>query len=129
MTSGEGRTLRGAARDLEAARLLLEAGFTDQAVSRAYYAAFAAAEEALMALGETRSKHAGVISAFGALVVRDGGFDRLLGKVVGRLFRLRNEADYGAEDVPADTAEQAVDDAGRFVDGVRTWLAARSHDR
>jgi len=45
-------------RDLEAARILHRAGFSAQAISRAYYAAFYAAEAALLARGETRSKHA-----------------------------------------------------------------------
>jgi hypothetical protein len=41
--------------ELAAARLLAEKGFEAQAVSRAYYAAFFAAETALLAVGETRS--------------------------------------------------------------------------
>ena len=52
--------------ELDAARVLLSAGFGDQAISRAYYGAFYAAEAALLSLGETRSKHSGVLAAFGA---------------------------------------------------------------
>jgi uncharacterized protein (UPF0332 family) len=58
--------------ELAAARLLADKGFEAQAVSRAYFAAFLAAETALLALGETRSKHSGVISAFVHLVIRRG---------------------------------------------------------
>jgi uncharacterized protein (UPF0332 family) len=45
--------------ELAAARLLADKGFEAQAVSHAYFAAFFAAETALLALGETRSKHSG----------------------------------------------------------------------
>jgi uncharacterized protein (UPF0332 family) len=48
-------------REIEAARLLAGAGFAAQAISRAYYAALYAAEEALATLGESRSRHSGVI--------------------------------------------------------------------
>jgi len=67
--------LTRAASDLDASRLLLNGGFLDQATSRAYYAAFYAAEAALLRLGETRSSHSGLIAAFGALVVKKGGFE------------------------------------------------------
>src|SRR5204863_1243270 len=86
--------------DLDAARLLAERGFGAQAVSRAYFAAFHAAEAALGRLGETRSKHAGVLSAFGRLVVLHGGFDEETGRLLRSLFERRNEADYVPVDVP-----------------------------
>ena len=74
-------------QELGAARLLTEAGFGAQAISRAYFAAFFAAEAALLLLGETRSKHSGVISAFGRRVVREGrsrGVDRAVSALVVR---------------------------------------------
>lgn len=46
--------------ELAAAQLLIDNGFPAQAVSRAYYAAFYAAEAALLRIGQVRSKHAGV---------------------------------------------------------------------
>jgi uncharacterized protein (UPF0332 family) len=67
-------------QELAAARLLESAGFPAQAVSRAYYAAFYAAEVALPRLGETRSNHAGLISAFIRLAVRDGDCDERAGR-------------------------------------------------
>jgi uncharacterized protein (UPF0332 family) len=64
-----------ARRELAAARLLADNGFGAQAVSRSYYAAFYAAEAALLSIRETRSKHSGVIAAVGALLVRQRGLD------------------------------------------------------
>ncbi len=108
--------------ELAAARLLAGKGFEAQAVSRAYFAAFFAAEAALLALGETRSKHSGVVSAFVHLLVRGGQLDEEIGRLLRSLFERRNEADYSPVDVPAEEADAAIRDAERVVDAVETWL-------
>src|SRR5207302_1916321 len=92
-------------RDLDAARHLAAGGFFAQAVSRAYFAAFAAAEEALWALGESRSKHSGVIAAFGHRVVREEGLEAEAGVLLRSLFSRRMEADYAAETASAEEAD------------------------
>lgn len=115
--------LTGSRPEVEAARLLADAGFAAQAVSRTYYAAFYAAEEALNSLGETRSKHSGVIAAFGKVVVREGRLDEEIGRILRSLFEQRNIVDYGAEAVSRQDAELAIRDAERFVDAVESWLA------
>ena len=112
-------------QELEAARFLAEGGFPLQAVSRAYYAAFYAAEEALLALDETRSKHSGVLAAFESLVVREGGVDPSAGRLLRSLFRRRNEADYGAVPASREEADGATSDAERVIDAVESWLATR----
>jgi uncharacterized protein (UPF0332 family) len=109
--------------ELAAARLLAGKGFEAQAVSRAYFAAFFAAEAALMALGETRSKHAGVVSAFVHLLIRGGQLDEEIGRLLRSLFERRNQADYSPVDVPAEEADAAIRDAERVVSAVKTWLA------
>jgi uncharacterized protein (UPF0332 family) len=109
-------------QELAAARLLAEAGFPAQAVSRAYYAAFYAAEVALLRLGETRSKHAGVISAFIRLAVRDGDCDERAGRLLRDLFGRRGQADYSTDPVPPHEAEQATVDAETVVTLIEAWL-------
>jgi len=112
---------------LEAARTLSSAGFRDQATSRAYYAAFYASEAALLTVGETRSKHSGVVAAFGRVVVKQGGFDATLGAELRRLFELRNAADYSWLDAPEPGDDDAtLADAERFVDGVENWIRERT---
>src|SRR5438034_8210429 len=74
---GNSRRLTRSRQEIEAARLLADAGFAAQAVSRAYYAAFYAAEQALGSLGESRSKHSGVIAAFSKVAVREGLDDEM----------------------------------------------------
>src|SRR5881396_1549966 len=101
--------------EIAAARHLAEGGFAAQAISRAYYAAFYAAEAALLALGVTRSKHAGVVSAFRQRVVREGGVDPDIGTALAALFRLRLDADDGPGPLTAAQAESAIVDAERFV--------------
>jgi uncharacterized protein (UPF0332 family) len=112
-------------QELEAARFLAGGGFATQAVSRAYYAAFYAGEEALLVLGETRSKHSGVLAAFDKLVVREGGLDPAVGRLLRSLFRRRNEADYGAVPASLEKAEEAIRDAEIVVDAVDSWFAKR----
>lgn len=122
MSQGPPPRLERSREELRAARLLAQAGFAAQAVSRAYYAAFFAAQEALLSLGETRSKHSGVVAAFGRIFVRERGFDEETGRILRSLFERRNEADYGGVEVPAPEAETAVLDAERFVEAVDGWL-------
>jgi uncharacterized protein (UPF0332 family) len=112
-------------REIEAARLLAERDFGAQAVSRAYYAAFYAAEEALTSLGESRSKHSGVIATFGRLVVREGGLEEEIGRILRSLFEQRNDVDYGEAVASREDAELAIRDAQRFVDTVESWLTGR----
>lgn len=57
MTTGH---LRRSRTEIEAARLLVASGFSAQAISRAFHAAFWAAESALAAVGTSRSSHSGV---------------------------------------------------------------------
>lgn len=102
-----------------------DAEFPWQAASRAYYGAFYAAEAALLKLGETRSKHSGVLSAFGLMVIKEGGFDPELGGELRRLFELRSVADYLWLDEPEAGDYDPIAAAERFVDGVEQWLQAR----
>ncbi len=106
--------------------MLSDGGFPDQATSRAYYAAFFAAEAALLSLGETRSKHSGVIAAFGRLVVKEGGFNPKLGGDLRRLFELRNAADYSWLDEPQATSDDPVAIAERLVAALVSWTDNRA---
>ena len=126
MTPPEVRDLLDRGRtEIRAARSLSENGFHSQSISNAYYGAFFSAEGALLALGETRSKHSGVISAFGQLVIKEGGFKADVGLSLRRLFQLRNEAVYDGAEVDVESARSAIADAERFVAAVEAWLEER----
>jgi uncharacterized protein (UPF0332 family) len=115
-----------ARREIGAARALIERGFPEKAISSAYYAVFHAAVAALLVLGETRSKHSGVLGAFGELVVHQGGFDPAVAKTLRDLFEQRNNVDYGLEDSTAEEANTRADEAERFVTEVERWIERRS---
>lgn len=117
--------LERAQQDIAAARSLIAQEFHAVAISRSYYAAFYAAEGALLALGKSRSKHSGVISGFGEFVVRGEGFDKELGAVLRRLFDLRIDVDYSLLPPTEEDAMKSVDDAQRFVNAVTAWINER----
>lgn len=114
--------LKRSQRELGAAQALAEKGFTEQAVSRSYFACFYAAEAALLRLGQTRSKHSGVIAAFSRHVIKEGGIDPEMGSILRALFEDRNEADYRFLPALPESAEFAISRASRFVATVRQWL-------
>jgi uncharacterized protein (UPF0332 family) len=118
MSDRSAALLRRARTEVDAARLLAGAGFSEQSISRAYYGTFYAAEAALLAVGETRSKHSGVLSAFGRFVVKDGHLDAEVGGILRALFELRNAADYSWLDSDEDLGGDAAADAARFIDAV-----------
>jgi len=127
------RLLDKAARALSSARLLLDAGDTDGATNRAYYAMFDAATAAVQMLGgaELRSPpktHSGLISAFGQYVVQSGRVPVEQGRAFNRIHDLRMTADYLADAIPTDKAGQAIEDAAQFVQMLRALLAAPSTD-
>lgn len=114
--------IRRAREEVAAAALLLEHGYTAQAVSRAFHGAFHAAEAALLVLGETRAGHSDVVSAFVRRVVRERALDPVAGQLVRSLFNRAVLADHGYEAVPRDEADAAVDDARVVVAEVEKWL-------
>ena len=98
------------------ARLLSKAGYRRAAVSRAYFAAFYAAREAVQAAGSDAGSHRGVASEFSRLVVRPGLAPVSASAVLRRLAASRAEADYDDGDslTPADVA-RLIADAEGFV--------------
>lgn len=122
----DGGLLVRSRQELAASALLVEGGFAAQAVSRSYYAAFYPAETALLILGETRSKHSGVITAFIRLVVHEGGLDAFAGQLLRSLFDRRGQADDSPDPVPEAEGGRAIEDATVVVDAVERWLGDRS---
>jgi hypothetical protein len=63
-----------------------------------------------------------VLSAFGLLVVKQGGFDPALAAELRRLFELRSIADYMWLDDTEPDDYDPIGAAQRFVNGVKRWL-------
>ena len=76
-------------KSLAAATVLARDGFTEAAISRAYYAAFYLAQAALATKDISRSKHSGVIAAFGEHLTKKRLLPEALHKTFVSLYESR----------------------------------------
>lgn len=115
------------ARDkLAVAKHVLAAGYPADAVSPAYYAAYHAAEAALLVEGDEPRTHEGLKSLFGLRFVKTGRLPEELASILRELKDERQNGDYSI--FPAITvaeAERAVASAGRFVAALEAFLHAQ----
>lgn len=127
MDKAQRELLRGylakAQAKLRVARDLYAKGDWDDAVSRAYYAAFHAAQATLLTEGQQADSHKGVVIMFGLLLVKTGKFDRKWGKFLANLKDDREAGDYDALSyLDQETAGRAVREAEAFVAAVETYV-------
>lgn len=115
--------LEKADEKLDAARALLAAAHFEDAVSRAYYAAYHAARAALLAEGHAPRTHHGVVSLFGQHLVRSGRIDVRLGRLLATLKDDREASDYEAlASVDRRLAESSISSAEEIVQAIRALL-------
>ncbi len=109
--------------DLEAAESNLQQGYYAVSVTRAYYAMFYAASALLASEGITRSKHSGVLAAFGERFAKPGLIEADYAKALGHAFDARLDSDY---DITFTTdrglAQDVLDEAQRFVERAEQYL-------
>ena len=123
MSRDEIRSLMNRAqRSLRSARNLLEDGDYDFAMSRAYFAMFYAATAALLPRDIKRSKHAGVIAAFGQFLVKPGSVAREHQAALQAAFRDRTAGDYTGVFPSREAVERRIDEATAFVRAVEEFL-------
>jgi uncharacterized protein (UPF0332 family) len=110
-------------KSLAAAISLAREDFTEAAISRAYYAAFYLAQAALATKDISRSKHSGVIAAFGEHLTKKGLLAEELHKTFLKLYEKRITSDYSVEAVPSsDETREALEAAKKFAKSVATYL-------
>jgi uncharacterized protein (UPF0332 family) len=116
--------MQKAARALASARLLLDAGDTDGACNRAYYAMFDAARAALASetSPEAARTHDGLIAAFGLRLVKTGRLPRELGRMLNRAEEIRLLADYTDGAVEQQDVKGLLLQAEAFVSALRSYL-------
>lgn len=108
---------------LAVARHVLGAGFPADAVSPAYYAAFHAAEAALLVEGDEVHTHEGLKSLFGLRFVKTGRLPAELASILRELKDERQNGDYSIfPAITAEEGERAVASAERFVDALEAFL-------
>lgn len=83
-----------AKEDLDAARLLFDAGNYRIANNRAYYAIFHMMRAVLIFDDFDSSKHSGIIAEFRRRYIKEGVFPPEISKMIGEAFTIRNASDY-----------------------------------
>lgn len=108
---------------LAVAKKLLEDGAYDDAVSRAYYAAFHAASAVLLSEGLTAETHSGLVNLFGLHFVKLGKFDKKFGKYLSNLKEDRESGDYEVfSAIDQEEAQIALRESEAFVEEMKKYL-------
>ena len=114
-----------AEEEMGAADSLLRAGFARVSLTRAYFAVFHAARASLYAVGLEPRTHAGVHHLFNLHFVRPGRFEPGTSRLMARLQKYREEADYSRAFVIDEAgAREEVEAARSFVEAVRARATA-----
>lgn len=111
-----------AGRSLRSAQNVLADGDHDFAVSRAYYAMFYAASAALLSRNVERSKHSGVIAAFGQHLVKSGPFTVEHQQSLQAAFEDRSEGEYAGVFPSREAVERRLAEARGFIEAVTDFL-------
>ena len=109
--------------ELNASKLLQEKGFFFKSVASAYYAIYHASKALLLLKGVVPKTHEGVERMFSLYYIKTEEFDLKVGKVLGRLMKMRQEADYYPE-VPftSEEAVEAIQMAADFLERAKTFV-------
>ncbi len=108
---------------LEVAERLLKTDDYEDAVSRAYYAVYHAAQALLLSEGERAETHKGVVTLFGLLFVKTGKIRKEFGKYLANLKDDRESGDYEIFSyIDKETAETAIIEAKEFIKESKAYL-------
>lgn len=127
MTSTEKATATAiaetAVEKLSSAAHLHELGHYNDALSRAYYAAFHAISLVFFLDGKSFSRHGQLIGAFNKDYIVTGIFPKELGKAMGKLYDARQSSDY---DVFVKSSrmesERGLKDAGTLLEALFAFV-------
>jgi len=115
--------IQKAQKKLEVAEKLFASGDYDDAISRAYYAAYHGAQALLLTEGEKAGTHKGLITLFGLLFVKTGKFSKKMGRYLANLKDDRESGDYEVFSfLEKDTALTALLEAKEFVEEAQKYL-------
>lgn len=115
--------LKKAKRSLQASKDLLENGYADFSVSRAYYSMFYCAEAMLISKELSYSKHSAVIAAFGKEFVKTGILRTELHLYLRNAFDLRAKGDYDTIQMEKKEAKQTIEQASKFIKETEDYLS------
>ena len=108
---------------LKAAKNLLEDGFVDDAISRAYYSMFHATSAVLLAEGMTAESHSALKNMFGLHFINTGKIDRKFGRWLSKLKDERENGDYDIfTSFDHQDAKTDIDEAEEFLEEMERYL-------
>lgn len=114
--------LAAADEELRAAAQLSDLGLHRIAMTRVYFAAFHATRAMLHSLGLEPKTHQGVLTLFNLHLVKPGHQPPRAARLLARLQKFREQADYGeAFIVDAEGAREELDAARAFVEIAKTF--------
>lgn len=94
-------------------------------INRAYYAVFYAATAVLAKRDLSSSRHTGIVSMFGGEFVKKGLVSPDLGRILHRLFELRQRSDYHSPAEPTrESAGECIREAEKFIEEIKVFLAS-----
>lgn len=106
--------------ELKAARVLHENGFYYKSVASAYYTIYHAAKAVLLLKGVVPQSHEGVERMFSLYYVKTKEVEVAIGKIIGRLMKLRQEAEYYPETTfSSEEALDAIKSAEKFIEKIK----------
>ncbi|MHA1589040.1 MAG: HEPN domain-containing protein [Candidatus Njordarchaeales archaeon] len=106
-----------------AAKRLLDAGFYEDAISRAYYGVFHAAKAALLLIGDDPRSHDGVLHLFGLRFVKPKIFDEKMGVILRKLKEMRETADYNVlAFFSEEEVRSSIREAETFVNEIEKYI-------
>lgn len=112
-----------------AEKLLSDTEFYDDVASRAYYAAFHAAQALLKTEGLEADTHQGVASVFGLHFAKPGKIRPRLGRYLNNLKDDRESGDYDVySGIDRSDAEDSLREAREFVAEAERYLKALHSD-
>ena len=115
--------IQKAEKKAEVAEKLFKSGDYDDAVSRAYYAVFHAAQALLLTEGHTADTHKGVVTLFGLFFVKTGKVAKHIGKYLANLKDDRESVDYEIFSyMDEETAQTAIAEAKEFLSQAKQYL-------
>ena len=109
---------------LNASKLLLDNGFYDSAVSRAYYTMFSVARALLLTKGIKAKTHRGIIAKFSQEFVKAGVFPEEMATMLAISESLRERGDYfpTPNTIPKEKAEETVKYAEEFIEIAERYM-------
>jgi len=120
-------SLLRAEKALRSAKILLQHGELEDAVSRAYYAMFHATKAILFSKGVKAKTHKGTISLFGEHLVKEGILGERYADMLRKAFDLRQKSDYELyAELNEELVKETVYNAEKFAEKVKELLKTRN---